>query len=89
MRFTVNVECSPEEARAFFGFPDVGPTQEVLMKELQEQMVANIKQMDPQKLMQQWLPMSLQAFEQFQKMFWSHMGQAMPGQNSESSRKRG
>ncbi len=73
MKFTVNMECSPEEARAFFGLPDVQPMQQAMMKEMQERMMSGIKQMEPDKMMQQWLPMSMQAFDQFQKMFWSSM----------------
>lgn len=73
MKFTVNMECTPEEARAFFGLPDVQPMQQAMMKEMQERMMSGIKQMEPDKMMQQWLPMSMQAFDQFQKMFWSSM----------------
>ncbi len=73
MRFTINVECTPDEARAFFGFPNVAPMQEALMKEMQEQMAANVRGMDPQGLLQMWLPASMQAFEKFQKAFWSQM----------------
>ena len=42
MRITVDVDCTPEEARAFLGLPDVKPMQEQLMGELQERMAANI-----------------------------------------------
>jgi hypothetical protein len=31
MKFTVNVECSPEEARRFMGLPDVTPINEALV----------------------------------------------------------
>ena len=33
MKFTVNVECTPEEARAFMGLPDVQPMQEAMMQD--------------------------------------------------------
>ncbi|NDE91131.1 MAG: hypothetical protein EB059_08375 [Alphaproteobacteria bacterium] len=73
MKFTVNMECSPEEARTFFGLPDVQPMQQALMKEVQERMMQGMKNMEPDALMQQWLPMSMKAFDQFQNMFWSSM----------------
>jgi hypothetical protein len=73
MKFTVNMECSPEEARAFFGLPDVQPMQQAIMHEMQEKMLANMKSMDPDSLMRQWLPMGMQAYDQFQKMFWTSM----------------
>lgn len=71
MKFTVNMECTPEEARRFFGLPDVQPMQEAVMKELQERMLANIRAMDQGEMMRQWFPMSVQAFDNFQKMFWA------------------
>jgi hypothetical protein len=70
MKFTMNVECTPEEARQFFGLPDVQPMQAVVMKELEERMLANIRAMDPATMMQQWFPVGMQNFEQLQKAFW-------------------
>ena len=42
MKITVDVECTPEEVRAFLGLPDVKPMQEQLMREVQDHMTANI-----------------------------------------------
>jgi len=28
MKITMNIDCTPDEARAFFGLPDVKPMQE-------------------------------------------------------------
>ena len=36
MKINVEIDCTPEEARAFFGLPDVAPMQERLMKEVEE-----------------------------------------------------
>ena len=33
MKFTVNVECTPEEARRFVGLPDVTPLNEMLVRD--------------------------------------------------------
>ena len=46
MKITVNVDCTPEEARTFWGLPDVKPMQEQLLRELQDRMTANIRAMD-------------------------------------------
>ena len=48
--------CTPEEARAFFGLPDVQPMQEHLLKEMQERLSANLKAMDPDVMIKAWLP---------------------------------
>jgi hypothetical protein len=34
MKATMNIDCTPEEARAFLGLRDVQPMQEHLMKEI-------------------------------------------------------
>ena len=55
MKFTMNVECTPEEARSFFGLPDVQPMQERLMADMEERMRANIRAMDPEVIARTWL----------------------------------
>ena len=73
MKITMNVDCTPEEARAFLGLPDVKPMQEQLMRELQERMAANIRAMEPEAMLRTWLPATLKGFEQIQEMFISQM----------------
>ena len=79
MKVTVNVECTPEEARAFMGLPDVQPMQEALMKELQAQLSANIQSMSPETMLSTWLPASMQGAEQLQKMFWGQVQSTLSG----------
>ncbi len=73
MKITVDIDCTPEEARKFLGLPDVAPMQETLMRQVQERMEANLKALEPEALFQTWLPASIQGIEQIQKMFWSQM----------------
>ena len=51
MKITMNVDCTPEEARAFLGLPDVKPMQEQLLREVQERMVANVRAMEPEAML--------------------------------------
>ncbi len=74
MKISIDIDCTPEEARQFLGLPDVKPLQESLMKEIERRMLSNLETMDPENLMKTWLPASLEGFEQIQKMFWSQMG---------------
>src|SRR3546814_5754491 len=39
MKITVNVDCTPEEARRFLGLPDVQPLQEAVMRQMQERVM--------------------------------------------------
>ena len=79
MKVTVNVECTPEEARTFMGLPDVQPMQEALMSELQQRLSANLQALSPENMMQAWLPTSLQGAENMRKMAWNQMQQLMAG----------
>ena len=35
-KITMNINCTPDEARTYFGLPDVTPVQERLLKEMEE-----------------------------------------------------
>ena len=83
MKVNFDIECTPEEARAFFGLPDVQPLQERMMKELEDKMLENLKSMDPETIVQTWLPATIQGWGEMQKMFWQQMG--MPGATTTKS----
>jgi hypothetical protein len=73
MKIHVDIECTPEEARAFLGLPDVRPMQESVMAEVEKRMKANLAAMDPETMLKTWLPVGMQSLEQMQKMFWAQM----------------
>ena len=79
MKAKFDIECTPEEARTFFGLPDVQPMQEALMKDLETRMRANIQALDPETMVKTWLPVGMQGVEQMQKMFWSQVQQTLAG----------
>lgn len=76
MKVTVNVDCTPEEARAFLGLPDVKPMQDALLKQIQERMTASLSAMEPEAMLKTWLPAGVQGMEQLQKMFWAQFAGA-------------
>lgn len=78
MKVTFNIDCTPQEARAFFGLPDVAPMQEQLMSQMQEKMTENIKNMDPETLAKTWVPLAMQNWTEMQKTFWGQLGQMNP-----------
>jgi len=84
MKITVDIDCTPEEARAFLGLPDVKPLQDAMMKEVEERMRANLAAADPETLMKTWFPAGVQSFEQMQKMFWSQLQAATGGKKGSS-----
>lgn len=54
MKFTVDVECTPQELRTFLGLPDVEPMQKAVMDEMQRRMVASMDQFSPASVMKDW-----------------------------------
>ncbi len=50
MKVTINIDCTPEEARSFMGLPDVTAINEAMVKKMTEQM----SEMSPDKMMALW-----------------------------------
>lgn len=73
MKITVDIDCTPDEARAFFGLPNVQPMQEALMKKIEERSVASLDAMSPEALLSNWLPAGVQGLEQLQSLFWQSL----------------
>ena len=69
MKINVEVDCTPQEARQFFGLPDVAPMQTAVMDKLQQQMMANIEKVSPEALMQSWFTFDPKMGEPFTEMF--------------------
>ena len=74
MRFQINIDCTPEEARKFFGVPDMAPMQQAMMDQLNSHLMDNMKTMDTETLMQTWVPAIFQGWSEVQQNFWKQMG---------------
>ena len=82
MKVNVEVNCTPEEARAFFGLPDLGPMQQRVMGEIEERLKQSLGAMSPEAVFKTWLPASMQGVEQMQQMqqaFWSQLANIPSG----------
>lgn len=73
MRFQINVDCTPEEAREFFGLPDILPMQQDLMEMVSRRLSDNIQTMEPEALMKTWVPALFQGWSDIQSHFWKQM----------------
>ena len=74
MKVNVEIDCTPLEARQFFGLPDVQPMQTAVMEKLQHQMMDNIQKVSPEALMQSWLSFDPKIAERFTDMFTTMAG---------------
>ena len=78
MKIKLDIDCTPDEVREFFGLPQLKPLLEELLKEVQERLRANIKAMDPEAMLKTWLPATLKGFEQLQQILFANI----PGADS-------
>lgn len=78
MKINVEIDCTPAEARAFLGLPDVAPLNEHLVAEMQRRMSENITAMQPDELVKSWTSFGLQAQDQFRRMMETAVGSTKP-----------
>ena len=74
MKVTVEVDCTPLEARAFFGLPDVQPMQAAMMDKMQDKMMENIDKFSPDSIIQSWFTFDPKMAEKFGDMFVNMTG---------------
>ncbi len=79
MKIKLDIDCTPAEARAFLGLPDVAPLQAEMMTAIQERMMKTLATMDPEMLMKIWLPGAAHSVEQMQKAFWEQLAGGRKG----------
>lgn len=79
MKMTIEIDCTPQEARAFLGLPDVTPLNEALVSEMQKRMAANINMLAPDELIKNWTAFGAGAQEQFRQLMQSAVAMGMGG----------
>jgi len=74
MKLNVEIDCTPAEARAFLGLPDVSGLNDHLVEEMKKRLDANIAMVAPEELMKNWMAFGGQASEQFMKLMAAASG---------------
>lgn len=69
MKITFNIDCTAEEARSFFGLPNVAPMQDRLMADMEAQMRKNLGAMDMESLYRNFITGAGTGMERWQEMF--------------------
>ncbi len=71
MKVTIEMDMTPQEARAFMGLPDVAPLQAKMLEDMQARMKTAFDAGDPEAMMKAWMPLGgAEAFGKFQKLMW-------------------
>ncbi|MFT5486686.1 MAG: hypothetical protein ACI9JL_003610 [Paracoccaceae bacterium] len=79
MKVSFDIDCTPEEARRMLGLPDVTPVNEAIVEELTRRAAEMARDMDAEKLMQQWTTAGVQGFGDIQKAFMEQFAKAQGG----------
>jgi len=77
MKIKIEIDCTPQEARSFFGLPDLEPIHDAVTAEMKERMEDAAKAMDPEAFMKAWMPGG-PGMEKMQEMFFSAMAPRRP-----------
>ncbi len=91
MKITVDIECTPHEARTFFGLPNIEPLQDQLLEQLQQQLSSYLKSTDPEAMLKLWLPEGIKGLNQIQEHFWQQVmtGMTSGGSGGGATKKKG
>jgi len=80
MKVTIEIDCTPIEARQFFGLPNVEPVQAKMMAKIEQSMVEAMERFSPEALMGNWLSALPQSSEWLQRMFANAVGNRTPNE---------
>lgn len=69
MKFTVDVDCTPQEARAFLGLPDMESVHEAYLGRVKEAMRDGLTPAMLQDMLKSWSPMGDGAMKLWQGLF--------------------
>jgi hypothetical protein len=76
MKVNIEMDMTPEEARAFMGLPDVAPMQKKMLEDMHARMKAAFDANDLDAMVRAWMPLSFgvgggaETFQKFQKAMW-------------------
>ena len=68
MKMTIEIDCTPLEARTFLGLPDVSVLNDHLVQEMKTRMDTNMAMLQPDELMKNWMAFGAGAQEQFRNL---------------------
>lgn len=77
MRLTINIDLTPQEARAFFGMPDVEPLNEMVIAEMTRRAKEEMDTLaDPERLVARWMEMGGKGMDAMQGLIGAAMNAA-------------
>jgi hypothetical protein len=68
MKVTIEIDCTPLEARQFMGLPDVQPMQAAMLAEMEKRLIAEAEKFSPEGFMRAWFSDAPQNADWFRNM---------------------
>lgn len=78
MKVKIDITVTPQEARAFFGLPDVSALNKAMTEEIGKRMSEGLASATPEALLGQWMNLGGKMSEQFMGMMSSAMKEPGP-----------
>lgn len=78
MKISVDVDCTPEEARRFMGLPDLTPVHEAYVEKMQKAVTDGLTPEAFGEMMKAWGPMNEAGMNMWRQML-EQMGKPMGG----------
>ncbi len=69
MKVTIEIDCTPEEARAALGLPDIGPLQEEILAGLGARLAEAAGQFDPEAALKAWMGASAEGVDRMTRLW--------------------
>ena len=82
MKVTMEVDCTPQEARAFFGQPDVEEFNAWMIEQMKARVAQNMEMLRPEEMMKGWMAFGGQAQEQFRRFMEAAGGAGQGGKGA-------
>lgn len=77
MKITVDVDCTPEEARRFMGLPDLTPVHDAYIEKMMDVVKTGGMSRDTlESMMKNWMPMGETGMKLWQQLFDNVTGSA-------------
>lgn len=71
MKVTVNIECTPQEARTFLGMPDLEPVHQAMVEKMVGLAKEGVTSQDMETMVRAWMPGMGENWQAMQKAFWA------------------
>ncbi len=78
MKATIEIDCTPQEARAFLGQPDVEAFNAWVMEQMKSRFEQNMELLKPEEMMKGWMAVGGQAQEVMRRFMETAAGAAPP-----------